>query len=76
MGVHATAMERRGLQTEVGELNRSILASNDDRRSNRKGAGRKELKGSPAGERTQHDAKLLDLQRRIAERQRENELDL
>lgn len=40
MGVHATAMQRRGVATELGEANRAILAANDDRNSSPRRAHR------------------------------------
>lgn len=36
LGVHATAMERAGKRTDLGDMNRSIHASNDDRRMHRR----------------------------------------
>lgn len=62
MGVHATAMERRGELTEIGEINRAILKSNADRR-----ARRSTRRNRAAAE---------DLKRRIAERLHGKDLEI
>ncbi|MBS1714210.1 MAG: MobA/MobL family protein [Armatimonadetes bacterium] len=64
MGVHATAMERRGKLTELGERNRSILKRNemqpDCADSRRHGAVRGFLSSTRAKQREAHDRERSD----------------
>ena len=69
LGVHATAMERRGKKTELGDMNRDIQSSNDNRR-----VLRRQSKGMLAGDaRERLEARLKDIQE--MQREASNERD-